>query len=92
MPTGAEKQAFMQEALGTCQLDGGKSLTEYCVAKGKGLSFYRLSQMATIYYFLYFLAILPILGLVEKPLKRPDSITKAVLGESKHAPTLAPAE
>ena len=57
-----------------------------------GITFYRLSQISTIYYFAYFLVILPVLGLVEKPTKRPDSITKAVLGEGKPAATLAPAE
>jgi len=50
------------------------------------LNFTWLSRIATFYYFAYFLAILPILGLVEKPLKRPDSITKAVLGDTAHSP------
>ena len=57
-----------------------------------GITFYRLSQIATIYYFAFFLIILPVLGLVEKPIKRPDSITKAVLGDGKHGATPAPAE
>ena len=57
-----------------------------------GITFYRLSQIATIYYFAYFLIILPVLGLVEKPIKRPDSITKAVLGDGKRGAALAPAE
>jgi len=57
-----------------------------------GISFYRLSQIATIYYFAYFLIILPVLGLVEKPIKRPDSITKAVLGDGKRGAALVPAE
>ena len=57
-----------------------------------GITFYRVSQIATIYYFAYFLIILPVLGLVEKPLKRPDSITKAVLGDGKHGATPTPAE
>ena len=54
--------------------------------KAIGLNFTWLSRIATFYYFAYFLAILPILGLVEKPLKRPDSITKAVLGDTAHSP------
>jgi ubiquinol-cytochrome c reductase cytochrome b subunit len=54
--------------------------------KNSGITFYRVSHFA------YFLVILPILGLIEKPLKRPDSITKAVLGDGKHGETLAPAE
>jgi len=51
-----------------------------------GLNFTWLSRIATFYYFAYFLIILPILGLVEKPLDRPESITKAVLGDKAHAP------
>jgi ubiquinol-cytochrome c reductase cytochrome b subunit len=62
-----------------------------------GITFYRLGQAATVYYFAYFLVILPVLGLVEKPTKRPDSITKAVLGAQRgknaaSTPDLAPAE
>ena len=57
-----------------------------------GITFYRLGQISTIYYFAYFLIILPVLGLVEKPIKRPDSITKAVLGDGKRGAALAPAE
>ena len=55
-----------------------------------GLSFYRLSQISTFYYFAFFLIILPLLGLMEKPKERPESITKAVLGGSHGA--AAPAE
>jgi ubiquinol-cytochrome c reductase cytochrome b subunit len=37
------------------------------------------SRICTAYYFIHFLLVLPILGLVEKPKPIPDSITKAVL-------------
>jgi ubiquinol-cytochrome c reductase cytochrome b subunit len=57
-----------------------------------GLTFYRLSQISTIFYFAYFLIILPVLGLVEKPIKRPDSITQAVLGEKQSQGAAVPAE
>ena len=57
----------------------------------RGLNFTWLSRIATIYYFAYFVLILPILGLVETPKDRPDSITKAVLGDTKHTAIL-PAE
>jgi len=57
-----------------------------------GLNFVWLSRIATIYYFAYFLIILPILGLIEKPLARPDSITKAVLGKEPRGGGLAAAE
>jgi len=57
----------------------------------KGLNFTWLSRIATFYYFAYFVIILPILGLVEKPKDRPESITKAILGDSSHG-AAAPAE
>ena len=37
------------------------------------------SRICTVYYFIHFLLVLPILGLVEKPKPIPESITKAVL-------------
>jgi len=45
-----------------------------------GLKFVWWSRFATIYYFAFFLIILPIMGLVEKPKELPESITKSVLG------------
>jgi len=39
-----------------------------------------LSRIATAYYFLHFLVILPILGKFERPLPLPESISRAVLG------------
>ncbi|MGB3457049.1 MAG: cytochrome b N-terminal domain-containing protein [Litorimonas sp.] len=60
-----------------------------------GLSFYRLSQISTLYYFAYFLVILPILGLVEDPEQRPASITQAILDygdKPEPEKVLAPAE
>jgi ubiquinol-cytochrome c reductase cytochrome b subunit len=44
-----------------------------------------LSQIATAYYFLHFLVVLPIVSMVEKPEPLPYSITEAVLGEDKAA-------
>ena len=56
-----------------------------CVALGylgsqnpEGL-FLVASRICTAYYFIHFLLVLPILGLVEKPKPIPESITKAVL-------------
>ncbi|NNE57643.1 MAG: cytochrome b/b6 [Hellea sp.] len=40
------------------------------------------SRAATLYYFSFFLIILPVMGLIETPKDRPDSITKSVLGEA----------
>jgi len=42
-------------------------------------SFVWLSRLATLYYFAYFLVILPILGLTETPLPQPESISSPVL-------------
>ena len=47
------------------------------------------SRILTAYYFLHFLVILPILGLIEKPKPRPASITEAILAKSGHAPAHA---
>ena len=77
---GAETPDDMVFTVGERMVDGE--------LKPLGLNFTWLSRIATFYYFAYFLAILPILGLIEKPVDRPDSITKAVLGD--HA--LSPAE
>ena len=44
-----------------------------------------LSQLATAYYFLHFLVILPIISSIEQPEPLPYSITEAVLGEDKKA-------
>ena len=49
-----------------------------------------LAQLLTLYYFAYFLVILPLLGLRENPKDEPASIHKAVLGHDRAAP--APAE
>ena len=43
------------------------------------------SQIATAYYFMHFLVILPILSWLERPQPLPFSITEAVLGEDKKA-------
>jgi ubiquinol-cytochrome c reductase cytochrome b/c1 subunit len=39
-----------------------------------------LSRVATAYYFLHFLVILPILGKLERPLPLPESISRPVIG------------
>lgn len=38
-----------------------------------------LSQVATAYYFAFFLVVMPLLGVLETPLRLPNSITEAVL-------------
>jgi ubiquinol-cytochrome c reductase cytochrome b subunit len=41
------------------------------------------AQLATLYYFAFFIVIMPLLGLVEKPRRLPNSITEAVLAKNK---------
>jgi len=66
------------------------------VEPGAAFTFKHLAQLLTLYYFGYFLVILPLLGLRENPKGEPDSIHKAVLGERKDkaaaTPIAAPAE
>ncbi|MCX7585657.1 cytochrome b [Phenylobacterium sp. 58.2.17] len=50
-----------------------------------------LSRIATLYYFAYFLVILPILGLTETPLPLPESISEPVLSHPANAPAGAAA-
>jgi ubiquinol-cytochrome c reductase cytochrome b subunit len=53
-----------------------------------GIKILRLGQLATIYYFAYFLVILPLLSVFETPRQVPLSISKPVLGgghKSAHA-------
>lgn len=40
-----------------------------------------LAQFGTLFYFAFFLVVLPVLGLVEKPKRLPNSITEAVLAK-----------
>jgi quinol-cytochrome oxidoreductase complex cytochrome b subunit len=50
-------------------------------------SFVWLSRFAAAYYFAYFILITPILGLREKPLPAPESISSPVLSHPAAAPT-----
>jgi ubiquinol-cytochrome c reductase cytochrome b subunit len=51
-----------------------------------------LSQILTIYYFLHFLIITPVVGLWETPLPVPESISKAVLAKKGVSSAPAAAE
>jgi len=42
-----------------------------------------LSQLATLYYFAFFIVAMPLLGLIETPCRLPNSITEAVLEKAK---------
>ena len=54
-------------------------------------SFVWLSRIATLYYFGYFLIILPVLGLTETPLAAPESISELVLSHPASTPAGAAA-
>jgi ubiquinol-cytochrome c reductase cytochrome b subunit len=43
-----------------------------------------IGRVATMYYFLHFLVILPIIGKLEKPLPLPESISTPVLSLGGH--------
>ncbi|WP_192257058.1 cytochrome b [Mesorhizobium silamurunense] len=47
-----------------------------------------MSQIATLYYFAFFIVAMPLLGFLETPRRLPNSITEAVLERNKAASTL----
>ncbi|MEM8919817.1 MAG: cytochrome b N-terminal domain-containing protein, partial [Pseudomonadota bacterium] len=49
-----------------------------------GFKWLWLTQILSVYYFAYFLVILPLLGLIEKPKPRPASIADSVLGHGSN--------
>jgi ubiquinol-cytochrome c reductase cytochrome b subunit len=57
----------------------------YCGGAAAAEPFVMISQVASIYYFLHFLVILPIVASIEKPQPLPFSITESVLGKDKGA-------
>lgn len=61
------------------------------VQVGFSITALRIAQLATLYYFAYFLVILPMLGLREQAKNPPASIHKSVL-EANGGQALAPAE
>ena len=50
-----------------------------------------MSQLSTLYYFGFFLVIMPVLGLVETPRRLPNSITEAVLAKNHGSAAAHPA-
>jgi len=57
----------------------------YCGGSHPEEPYLMLSQVATAYYFLHFLVILPLVSAFERPEPLPFSITEAVLGSDKKA-------
>jgi quinol-cytochrome oxidoreductase complex cytochrome b subunit len=56
------------------------------------ISFLLIGQLATLYYFLHFIVILPLVGLLERPKPLPESISTAVLKKESGPPAGAVAE
>ena len=50
-----------------------------------------MAQVATFYYFAFFLIIMPVLGLIETPRRLPNSITEAVLEKNRGGAPAQPA-
>jgi ubiquinol-cytochrome c reductase cytochrome b subunit len=57
----------------------------YCGGAPAEEPFVMISQVASIYYFMHFLVILPIVSSIERPDPLPFSITEAVLGKDSQA-------
>ena len=53
----------------------------YLGAKPAEGGYLLFSRIFTAYYFIHFLVVMPIVGVIEKPKKMPNSITESVLGE-----------
>ena len=51
-------------------------------------SYVLMAQLATLYYYVFFLVVMPLLGLIETPRRTPNSITEAVL-EKKNGGAVA---
>ena len=61
-------------------------MVSFQLLDGQLNSFVWLSRIATLYYFAYFLIVLPVLGLTETPLPQPESISAPVLSHPATTP------
>ena len=68
-----------------------RGVTGFQLFDGDITSYLWVSRVASIYYFAYFLVITPLLGLREKPLPAPASISTPVLAHPAAAPAAAAA-
>src|SRR5690606_34169268 len=57
----------------------------YCGGAPAEEPYVMISQIASLYYFAYFLIILPIVSAIERPEPQPFSITESVLGSDERA-------
>jgi ubiquinol-cytochrome c reductase cytochrome b subunit len=65
-------------------------LLGYCGAQSvdaavAGIPLLWVARLATLYYFVFFWILMPIIGLIETPKKLPASIAQSVLGDSAAA-------
>ncbi len=60
------------------------AILAYCGGKPAEEPFVRLSQIASAYYFIHFLILMPLVSSFEKPLPLPKSISEAVLTGDSH--------
>ena len=51
-----------------------------------------MAQLGTLYYFAFFIVIMPVLGLIETPKRLPNSITEAVLEKGAGKAEIAPVD
>ncbi len=58
----------------------------WCGGKPAAEPYVRISQLATAYYFLHFLVLIPLVSSFERPLPLPNSISESVLREGDDGP------
>ncbi|WP_010661789.1 cytochrome b [Brucella anthropi] len=61
-------------------------LLGWCGSQPPGGAVVILSQLGTLFYFAFFLILMPVIGLIETPRRLPGSITEAVLQKGKTEP------
>lgn len=81
----ASSQDELENAITAAKAEIGGAAPFFTVERNMPFTFTvtRLSQILTAYYFLFFLVILPLLGLREKPGRVPDTIAKPVTAEGQ---------
>ena len=70
----------MEAAIGELKTQVGQAAPFFVVERRMPMAFTvtNFSQILTAYYFLFFLVLLPLLGLTERPGRVPDTIAKPV--------------
>jgi quinol-cytochrome oxidoreductase complex cytochrome b subunit len=83
----AETADLLEEEIGHAKEEVGQAAPFFSVERRLPTRFTvtNFAQVLTLYYFLFFLVILPVLGLRERPERVPDTIAKPVIGEAQGA-------